>query len=111
MPEELSVTEQILYFHNADIVLSPHGANSTNSIYMRPGTVFIETFPYNFVNACCYDTTYCGGLIYLQVVEPHGEPGGSDDMYRDYTISPRLLEMAIRNAIQLTDKPVSLIEF
>ena len=111
VPEELPVTEQILYFHNADIVLSPHGANSTNSLYMRPGTVFIETFPYNFVNACCFETSYYGGLKYLQIIEPHGVAGGSEDMYRDYSIDPHLLEMIIRNAIQLTDKPVSTIGF
>ena len=104
VPEELSVTEQILYFNNADIVLSPHGANSTNSLYMHPGAVFIETFPYNFVNACCIDTAYYGRLNYLQAIERHGEPGGSEDMYRDYMINPRLLEMVISDAIQLTEK-------
>ena len=78
---------------------------------MRPGTVFIETFPYNYVNACCVDTSYCGRLDYLQVIESRGVAGGSGDMYRDYIIDPHLLEMIIRNAIQLTDKPVSTIGF
>ena len=103
VPEELPVTEQIVYFHNADIVLSPHGANSTNSLYMRPGTVFIETFPYNFVNPSCLETSYCGKLHYLQVIEPHGAAGGSRDPYRDYSIYPHLLELVIRDAIQLAE--------
>ncbi|MCL2438891.1 MAG: glycosyltransferase family 61 protein [Alphaproteobacteria bacterium] len=43
-PEEHSVAEQIRYFHNADFVITPHGANSTNAIFMRPGTKFLELF-------------------------------------------------------------------
>ena len=102
VPEDLTAAEQILYFNRADIVISPHGANSTNSLYMRPGTAFIETFPFNFVNACCLDTSYYGRLNYLQVIEPHGEAGGPKDMFRDYRIYPPLLEMIIRDAIRLT---------
>ena len=44
IPEEYSVMEQMNLFHNADIVISPHGANSTNYLYMRKGTVFAEIF-------------------------------------------------------------------
>lgn len=44
VPEEYSVMEQMNLFHNADIVISPHGANSTNYLYMRKGTVFAEIF-------------------------------------------------------------------
>ncbi len=103
VPEELSVADQILYFNKADIVLSPHGANSTNSLYMRPGTAFIETFPFNYLNACCLDTSYCAGLHYLPVVETHGESGAPRDPYRDYWLYIRQLEMAVRNAVQLTE--------
>ncbi len=44
VPEEYSVREQMDLFHNADIILCPHGANSTNFIYMREGAVFAEIF-------------------------------------------------------------------
>ena len=102
VPEELSVSEQILCFHNADIVLSPHGANSTNSLYMRPGTAFIEAFPYNYPNPCCIETSYLAGLHYLPVTEPHAEAGGPKKPFLDYSIPSHLLEMIIKNAIRLT---------
>ena len=44
VPEEHSLMEQMEAFYNADIVLTPHGANSTNCIYMRKGAVFAELF-------------------------------------------------------------------
>ena len=104
VPEELSVSDQILYFNRADIVFSPHGANSTNSLYMRPGAAFIETFPFNYVNPCCIETSYRSRLRYLPVFEPYGPADGSADLARDYKINPQLLEMTIRNAIALTEQ-------
>ena len=50
IPEEHSVKEQLEHFYNADIVLCPHGANSTNCLYMRPGSVFIEVFSDRWIN-------------------------------------------------------------
>ena len=44
IPEEHTLLEQMEAFYNADIVLTPHGANSTNCIYMREGAVFAEVF-------------------------------------------------------------------
>ena len=44
IPEEYSVIEQMNLFYNADIVISPHGANSTNYLYMQKGAVFAEIF-------------------------------------------------------------------
>ena len=103
VPEKLPVTEQILYFNRADIVISPHGANSANSLFMCPGKVFIETFPVNYINPCCLDTSYCGGLNYLQVIEPFSIIDDPWDQKRDYGIDRRHLEIAIREAIRLTE--------
>ena len=105
VPEDLSVLEQILYFNRADIVFSPHGANSTNSLYMRPGTAFIEAFPYGYVNPCCIETSYRSGLYYLPVVEPQdrSRPIGQNAPFRDYKLPPQLLEMTVLNAVRLTE--------
>ena len=43
--EELSVSEQIRLFRNAEAVVAPHGAGATNLIYAEPGTQFVEIMP------------------------------------------------------------------
>ncbi len=102
IPEELSVAEQISYFHNARVVLSPHGANTTNSLYMKPGSVLIETFPNEYTIYFFLHTLRLQGVHYIPLAESkldaEGHPGG---MFADYSIDPRLLEMAIKSAIQL----------
>ena len=40
--ENLTVREQALLFKNAQVVITPHGAGTTNIIYSNPGTVLIE---------------------------------------------------------------------
>lgn len=104
VPENLSVADQIRYFNRADVVLSPHGANSTNSLFMRPGSVFIETFPKNYVNPCCTETLALSGVHYLPVFEPYGYEGYLPDIHRDYRVNPRFLEMALRTATALTER-------
>ena len=104
VPEELSVREQMLYFHHADIVLCPHGANSTNSLYMRPGSVFIETFGKNWVYPSCIPTLFLGGVHYLPVVEWPIQSVDQTNGSVDYSIQPPLLEMAIQNAITITER-------
>ena len=101
VPEEYSVKEQMELFYNAEIVLSEHGANSTNYLCMQPGTVFIETFndiwkyPFNLYG------TYELGIHYLPVsnlIPPaFGEFGKTDD----YRIDDTLLKGAIENAIMI----------
>lgn len=104
VPEELSALEQIRYFAHAKIVLSPHGANSTNSLYMQPGSVFVETFPNNYVNCCCLDTLALQDVRYIQVTETHydsmrriQENGEQRDP--DYTINPVLFGLAMDTAL------------
>ncbi|MBI2344845.1 glycosyltransferase family 61 protein [Candidatus Dependentiae bacterium] len=40
----LSVAEQIVLFHNADIVVAEHGASLTNILFCKPNTKIIELF-------------------------------------------------------------------
>ena len=101
IPEDLTVTQQIQYFMNADIVLSPHGANSTNSLYMRPGSVFIETFGRGWVIPCCVETAYLKGIHYLPVVQTPISGTTIGSFSGDYKVNNSILEMAIKSAIQL----------
>lgn len=43
-PDDYSVEEQIKYFNAANIVVTPHGANSTNALYMRRKHSFYRMF-------------------------------------------------------------------
>ena len=103
IPDQLPVAEQIRYFRHAKIVLSPHGANSTNSLYMEPGSVMIETFPNSYINPCCLTTLELQkDVYYLQVtqrLEPTMKAGA--DQYADYSVSARLLDLAVRAAKKL----------
>ncbi|MBP5253972.1 MAG: glycosyltransferase family 61 protein [Lachnospiraceae bacterium] len=102
IPEELTVSEQIRFFEQAKIVLSPHGANSTNSLYMHPGSVLIETFPSSYINPMCAETLRLQDVYYLpltQQKEPSMAFTDSPDV--DYEIRPAILELAMRAAEKL----------
>lgn len=105
IPEEHSVEEQIRYFMHAKIILSPHGANSTNSLYMTPGSVLIETFPNCYVHPCCLETCAQRGIHYLMVSEvsymaaSHASYPGTD-----YSLKTVQLDLALHTAEALTDK-------
>ena len=102
VPEELTIEEQVRHFANARLVLTPHGANSTNSLYMQPGSVFMETFPNTYVNYCCLQTLKEGNVYYLPIVESHEYNSVSrNSQNRDYRIDPASFELAMRSALQL----------
>ena len=102
IPEELSVEEQIRHFHAAQVVLSPHGANSTNSIFMRPNTAFIETFGSGLVAPWCHDVLRIKGVRYFPVPETPIYPSTTREVNRDYAVHPAILESIIESAIDLT---------
>ncbi len=101
-PDQLSVEEQIAYFYNADIVLSPHGANLTNSLYMRKGSVLIETLGRDWVFYNLIESLRENEVFYLPIVQGRilypgwiaiGEPR------KDYRIPKINLENAIDTAL------------
>lgn len=103
VPEELTVREQIRFFHAADIVLTPHGANSTNCIYMQPGSVFIEAFSPSWGSPMCVEALLGKGVHYLPVEARYiPEEDRDADPYADFLVDPTVLEMAIRNAMSLS---------
>ena len=102
VPEELSVSEQIRYFEQAKIVLSPNGANTTNSLYMQKGSVLIETFSNSFIVPCFLETLALQDVYYLpltQRLDP-SMPRGAD-VYVDYEIDPDLFALTMRAAEKL----------
>ena len=103
VPEEHSVKEQAEAFYNADIVLTPHGANSTNCIYMHEGAVFAEIFStgcYHCVNRHACEHL---GIHYLSEI---GEPITSSKetavgLSADYTISETKIIKMVEKAEKL----------
>ena len=107
VPEELTVEEQIRYFRHARIVLSPHGANTANCLFMRPGSVLVETFPFNYINPCCLHVCAAKGIRYLEVTEENYDVWGREwekfaDRKRPYAVSKPALEAALANAVLLS---------
>lgn len=68
-PDDYSVEEQIKYCYAADIIVAPHGGNSTNALFMRPNTCFIELFGFNYVCPCMLDVIKDNNIYYNMVVE------------------------------------------
>ncbi len=103
VPEEYSVAEQMALFHNADIVLCPHGANSANCLYMRPGTVFAEIFSDRW--AIEINEPVCGaiGVHYMQMTGK-ACADGREGSAADYNIDEAELQRMILEAEQFIAK-------
>ena len=98
IPENFTLKEQMTLFYNADIVFSVHGANSTNCLYMRKNTVFIEAFSNYWMDRWNLYTLAAGKIHYLPVnpLETAGECKGG--RARDFKIHKTLLRMILENA-------------
>ena len=90
VPEKYSILEQIKLFANVDILVTPHGANSTNVLYSKKGTTFVECFGHYWVNPCMVTTVDLLDLDYHMICERfmHNIPnsGSSSNYIIDITI-------------------------
>jgi hypothetical protein len=98
IPEDYSVLEQMTLFYNADIVFCVHGANSTNCLYMRKGTVFVEAFSSYWMNRCNIYALSAEGVHYLPVSTLETVRENKDGVFRDFTFPEILLRSALQNA-------------
>ena len=100
VPEELSVEEQIACFSQADIVVCPHGAGSTNSIFMKNDAAFIELFGKAYIAPCCLETILRQDIKYRMLVENTGHDSTDERMkYKkenNYEINDILLEITLK---------------
>ena len=100
IPEELSVKEQMEYFFNADIVLCPHGANSTNCLYMHENSVFIEVFSDRWYLDLNSEVCGINHVHHLKVV---GKASGTAKIgiHDDYAIPENRIRPFIRRAFDI----------
>ncbi|MEI8329807.1 MAG: glycosyltransferase family 61 protein [Chlamydiia bacterium] len=61
-PEDLSLADQIAYFHNAEVIVGEHGAAFTNLLWCRPGCRVLELCADNFLNGCYEGISLCSGI-------------------------------------------------
>ena len=95
-PDDYPLEEQIKYFHAADVVFTPHGANSTNALYMHEGSRFIECFGKSYVTPFMLDIIQDNKMSYNMLVEwNHAER--IEDKAANYIIKPVLVEDTIYN--------------
>lgn len=77
------VEYQVRLFHDADIVLGPHGANLANVMFMHPHSHVIEMASYAKGNLCYYSTASRLALRHHLVLHMKGK----DDAYElDYVL-------------------------
>ena len=101
IPEDFSVKEQMTLFYNADIVFCVHGANSTNCLYMRKGTVFVEVFSSYWMNRCNLYAVASEGISYLPVSSLETVNNNNNGNFSDFLFPEALLRMTIENALNI----------
>ncbi len=106
IPDELPLKEQIKYFYNAKICITPHGANSSNAFYMKENSTFIETFSHRYINPCVLNPVLMLKLNYhiipettnnikiKKVSKDYFEKGADDDYRVDVNVLKSTLAYA-----------------
>jgi len=62
--ETLSVVEQARLFHQAKVIVAPHGSGLTNLVFCQSGTIAIELFSPHYVYHCYWWLSNLVGLNY-----------------------------------------------
>ena len=72
--EQLSFSEQIAYFSNAEAIIAEHGAGLTNLLWCSSGCRVLELCPDNFLNGCYEGIASCNGLKHeFRIFPANGE--------------------------------------
>jgi hypothetical protein len=78
-PGTLSVQEQIDTFHNAEVIIAPHGAGLTNITWSRPGVRVLEMFAGTYVHLGLWTIAEAiGGMHYRYLVGAGSWPEGKE---------------------------------
>lgn len=70
---DMTLREQAYAVHSADIIISPHGAQLCNLVYIRPCTVVVELFPFEY-----YLQFFQSLVVAAHGVSFEGYPSGTD---------------------------------
>ena len=83
------------------MIVCPYGANSSNVMFMRKGTHFIETFRKEYIYSCCLDIIKMKGISYQMLVERKMATDTSSSKGLNYKIEEVLLEIALENVLKI----------
>ena len=78
---ELDFFEQIYLFHNAKIIIGPHGAAFSNLIFSNPGLKIIEVIPENHTSIKCKKFSEILNLDYKKIKLPQIYEHKDGDMF------------------------------
>jgi capsular polysaccharide biosynthesis protein len=90
-----NIQEQANKFNSADIIVSPHGANLSNTLYCRPDTYIIEMLPDKYLNPCFATIALNKGCKYLPLIFKTTSAEGHQHEYK-WQIDISLLEDMLR---------------
>lgn len=100
IPENISVFEQMKYFYNADIIVTPHGANSANLLFAQEGASMVECFGHMWVNPCMINTVGLLNIDYHMLCERLADYKENSHKFSDYIINPYIMECKIKKIIE-----------
>ena len=90
-PEDLSLSDQIAHFHNAEVIVGEHGAAFTNLLWCRPGCRVLELCADNFLNGCYEGIAHCIGLRHsFRVFKANSD--------HSFSVSKRIIEEFVQSA-------------
>jgi hypothetical protein len=76
--EDYPVVEQAQIFHQAELIIFPHGGGLANSVFCQPGTKIIELFMPKYLPTFMMPLSHGLQLDYYALV---GDPNEQDDIY------------------------------
>lgn len=90
-----NIHEQANKFNSADIIISPHGANLSNTLYCKPEAYIIELLPDKYLNPCFATLALNKGCKYLPLIFKTTSAEGHQHEYK-WQIDISLLEDMLR---------------
>jgi capsular polysaccharide biosynthesis protein len=95
--EDLSFEEQIELFGEAEVILSPHGADLTNMVFAPPGTQVIELFSPRSTCICYWSLANTLGFpySYLRTIDDPSTYYGAEAAHDHLLVDLKTLESYI----------------
>lgn len=107
VPETVSVLEQIKLFANADIIVTPHGANATNALYCKKGTTLVECFGHYWVNPCMVTTVEMLDLDYRMLCERFMHNIPNTNRFSNYIIDLTMFTCTMNKVFEFREQKIN----